>query len=251
MQRQDEKSRGEGKRMEKKYIPMNKEEAQFLQDYDPSAFSPIAITVDAVVLGITKSSVENYRKCDKQSLKILLVKRDEYPYKGQYSLPGGFVLSDETLEETLGRTLKSKTGLTEVYSEQLYTFGEVTRDPRMRIVSCAYISLLDMKKAKIKDAMWYELDKIDQLQLAFDQKKIIKEAVKRLKGKIHYTDIVFEMMPEEFTISELQEVYEIVLGEKLIPAAFRRTIAEKIEETGKMTSCKGHRPSKIYRYKKI
>jgi len=230
--------------------PITEEERKFLAAYDPKEFAPIALTVDAVVFGITKNSSDNYRKLDKQSLKILLVKREEYPYKGYYSLPGGFVLSDETLEDTLNRTLESKTGLTSVYSEQFYTFGEVARDPRMRIISCAYISLLDTRKAKVKDAKWFEMSEISNLSLAFDHEKIISEAINRLRGKIHYTDIVFNMMPDEFTISELQEVYEMVLGEKLISAAFRRTIADKIEETGKMTSNVGHRPSKIYHYKK-
>ncbi|MDE5931427.1 MAG: ADP-ribose pyrophosphatase, partial [Lachnospiraceae bacterium] len=93
------------------------------------------------------------------------------------------------------------------------------------------------------------IEDIQGMKLAFDHNMIIEEALKRLRGKINYTDIVFHMMPQEFTISELQEVYEIILGKKLLAAAFRRTIAEKLEDTGKMTSNAGHRPSRIYRYR--
>lgn len=156
-----------------KYKPCCKEEQDFLREYNPSQFSSIAVTVDAVIFGIEKDNVDNYRKLDEQSIKVLLVKRDDYPYKDCYSLPGGFVLEGETLEDSLRRTLKNKTGLTNVYSEQLYTFGEVDRDPRMRVISCAYISLLDTQKAKIKNAIWMNLDCIKELQMAFDHGNII------------------------------------------------------------------------------
>lgn len=231
------------------YKPCCKEEEEYLRNYNPSQFPAIAVTVDAVIFGVSKDSTDNYRKLDKQSIKVLLVKRKDYPYKGCYSLPGGFVLEGETFEESLQRTLKNKTGLKDAYSEQLYTIDGVNRDPRMRVISCSYISLLDTKKAKIKDAVWVELKDVQNLSMAFDHHCIITEAINRLRGKIHYTDIVFHMMPEEFTISELQCVYEMILGEKLLAAAFRRTIADKLEDTGKMTGNAGHRPSRIFRYK--
>lgn len=233
-----------------KYKPCCKEEREFLSAYNPDQFPPIAVTVDAVIFGIEKDSSDNYRKLDEQSVKVLLVRRNDYPYKGCYSLPGGFVLKGETLEASLQRTLKNKTGLTDVYSEQLYTFGDVDRDPRMRVISCAYISLLNIQKAKIKDAAWVDIDTIKDIPMAFDHINIIEEALRRLRGKINYTDIVFHMMPEEFTISELQQVYEKLLGEKLLAPAFRRTISDKLEDTGKMTGNAGHRPSRLFRYKK-
>ena len=233
-----------------KYKPCNKEEQEFLQAYNPNEFPQVAVTVDAVIFGVEKDNAENYRKLDEQSIKVLLVKRDDYPYKDCYSLPGGFVLPGETFEDSLHRTLKKKTGLTNIYSEQLYTFGEVDRDPRMRVISCAYISLLDTKKAKIKDATWVDINQIKELKMAFDHQKIIEEAIRRLRGKINYTDIVFHMMPEEFTISQLQQVYEMILGEKLLAPAFRRTISDKLEDTGKMTGNAGHRPSRLFRYVK-
>ena len=226
-------------------------EKEFLNNYHPEKYACISITVDAIVFGVMKDTTDNYRKLDKQSLKILLVKRENYPYKDCYSLPGGFVGEKETFEDTLQRVLTSKTGLADIYSEQLYTFGSVERDPRMRIVSCAYISLVDINQAKIEGAEWFDIEDIREMELAFDHRMIIEEALKRLRGKINYTDIVFHMMPQEFTISELQEVYEIILGKKLLQAAFRRTISEKLEYTGKMTSNAGHRPSRIFRYKKV
>ncbi len=231
------------------YVPVNQEEKEFLESYDPKQFTPISVTVDAVIFGVSKLANENYRKLDKQSLKILLVKREEYPFKDCYALPGGFVLENETLTDSLNRTLFKKTGLKDVYSEQLYTFGDVDRDPRMRIISCAYISLLDTQKAKIKDAEWVDINEIDDLNMAFDHRLIINEALGRLRAKVNQSNIVFHMMPEEFTISELQEVYEIILGEKLLSPAFRRTIEKKIEDTGKMTANAGHRPSRIFRFK--
>lgn len=228
------------------YQENSKEEQQFLDCYNPDEYAHISVTVDAVVLGVMKNPSHNYRKLDNQSLKILLVKRDEYPYKDYYTLPGGFVLPEETLEDTLERTLEAKTGLKNIYSEQLYTFGGINRDPRMRIISCAYISLIDAGKAKINGAEWFDIEEVKKITLAFDHNLVIEEAIKRMKGKINYTDIIFNMLPTEFTISQLQEVYEIILGEKLLAAAFRRTIADKIVDTGKMTNNAGHRPSRIY-----
>lgn len=223
-------------------------EQLFLDNYDPKAFAPMAVTVDVVVFGIRKRTSRNYRKLDKQDLNILLIKRDDYPYKDCYSLPGGFVKQDETIDQAATRVLKAKTGLNNIYCEQLYTFGDVDRDPRMRIISCSYIALIDANTAKINDAEWFAIDEIPSLLMAFDHNNITCEALKRLRGKINYTDIVFHMMPKRFTISELQEVYEIILGEKLIPAAFRRFISDKIQETDEFTKNAGHRPSRIYEY---
>lgn len=225
-------------------------EREYLNQYRPEKYASISITVDAIVVGVAKDSTDNYRKLDRQSLKVLLVKREHYPYKDCYSLPGGFVGEKETFEDTLKRVLSDKTGLTDIYSEQLYTFGSVDRDPRMRIVSCAYISLVDISRTNITGAQWFALEDIARMELAFDHNQIVDEALKRLRGKINYTDIVFHMMPVEFTISQLQEVYELILGKKLLAAAFRRTISEKLEDTGRMTSNAGHRPSRIFRYKK-
>lgn len=223
------------------------EEQKFLDNYDPSAFPPIAVAVDTVVFGISKSIPDNYRKLSRQRLNILLVKRNDYPFKDNLALPGGFVRPEETIDETATRVLKTKTGLDDIYCEQLYTFGDINRDPRMRVISCAYIALVDAEKTHIKDAEWIGTNTIKNAELAFDHAAIIGEALKRLRGKIDYSDIVFHMMPEKFTISQLQEIYETILGKKLLPAAFRRTIADKITPTEEFTQNEGHRPSRLFR----
>ncbi|MCQ2534199.1 MAG: NUDIX hydrolase [Clostridia bacterium] len=231
-----------------KYVPSCEEEKKFLEEYNPSDYPSISVTVDAVIFGTAMTPSPNYRKSNELQLKVLLVKRTEYPYKDKLALPGGFVLLNETLEDSLKRTIVNKTGLSEVYSEQLYTFGNIDRDPRMRVVSSAYMSLIDAEKAVVKDAEWYDIDDLENLDLAFDHIDIIKEALKRLRNRVNYSDIVFHMMPEEFTIGDLQKVYELILGETLLAPAFRRTIADKIVDTGKMTGNQGHRPSRIFRY---
>ena len=230
---------------------MNFEERKFLNGYDPADYPSIAVAADAVVFGISKSKAENYRKTGKQSLNVLLVRRREHPFKDMLALPGGFVRQSETIDETAERVLREKTGLKEIYFEQLYTFGGIDRDPRMRVISCAHIALIDAEKARLGDgAEWVSLGEIKSSELAFDHAAIITEALERLRGKIEYTDIVFHMMPEKFTISELQEIYETVLEKKLLPAAFRRTIAEKITETEEFTQNAGHRPSRLYTWNK-
>lgn len=223
-------------------------EQKFLDEYDPSAFPPIAVAVDAVVFGISRSASDNYRKLGKQSLNILLIRRNEYPFKNKLSLPGGFVLPNETIDETAKRVLKAKTGLDEIFCEQLYTFGDINRDPRMRVISCAYIALVDAEKTRINNVEWVPMNVIKNEDLAFDHAAIITEALKRLRGKINYTDIVFHMMPETFTISQLQEIYQTVLEKELLPAAFRRTIAHKITQTEEFTHSAGHRPSRLYKW---
>lgn len=223
------------------------DEQRFLNEYDPSKYPPIAVAVDAVVFGISKGTSSNYRKPGRQSLNVLLIKRRGHPFKDKLSLPGGFVLPNETIDETAYRVLRAKTGLENIYCEQLYTFGAIDRDPRMRVISCAYIALIDAEKAQIKDAEWVSVEKAQSGDMSFDHASIIAEALNRLRGKINYTDIVFHMMPEKFTIGELQEIYETVLGKKLLPAAFRRTIADKLTQTDEFTQNEGHRPSRLYR----
>lgn len=232
------------------YKPINEKEREFLEAYDANKYPSMAVTVDSVIFGITKEEPDDYRKLAKQSLKVLLIKRNEYPYMDFYSLPGGFVGKNETMEDTLKRTLVNKTGLDDIYSEQLYTFSDIDRDPRMRVISCAYISLVDIDKITIFDGEWFDVENISKLDLAFDHNKIINDALYRIRGKINYTDIVFHLMPKEFTLTQLQEVYEIILGKKLLAAAFRRTINDKVLDTGKMTDNVGHRPSRIFIKKK-
>jgi len=219
----------------------------------------------------SRIQTQNYRKLDEQKLTVLLVKRNEHPYLGRWSLPGGFVGSQETLDQAAQRVLHDKTGLDNVYIEQLYTFGHPGRDPRMRIISVAYLALIDRSQyrlmnvdtQKITDLSWCEIDfpKNDPLrlrigdeelpsQIAFDHATLIREGLLRLRNKIDYTDIVFNLMPEQFTITHLQQIFEIIGGEKLLAPVFRRKIACKITPTGEYTQERGHRPSQLYVYRR-
>lgn len=267
-------------------------ESQFIKQYDPAAHERFSLSVDTVIFSVdSANTTSNYRKLDEQKLTVLLVKRVEHPYLGCWSLPGGFVRIQETLDKAAARVLKSKTGLDDLYIEQLFTFGDPDRDPRMRIVSCAYLALIDraefkpqQENAPISATEWFEIEFTETAlrlscseesfdmpiektteqrgkivleryriagdsSFAFDHAGIILEGLLRLRGKIGYTDIVFNMMPERFSIADLQQIYEIVLGKKLLPPAFRRTIAPKIVGTGEYTKDKGHRPSQLFTYR--
>ncbi len=265
-------------------------EEEFLKDYDPNEFERLSITADILIFSISDGLKENYRRLNKKHFSVLLVKRDEYPFKDKWCLPGGFVHMDETIEEAAVRILKNETNLSDIYIEQLYTFSDVKRDPRMRIVSTSYMSLIDknLLNDKLSDnARWFnisineddnlfkvELDNQEEKiyfevekvlrekttdrysyyirkndKLAFDHPLVIVSGISRLKNKITYTDIVFNMMPEYFTLGELQQVYEVILGKKLLDPAFRRMIANKVERTDKLKKGEGHRPSVLYKYK--
>ena len=267
-------------------------EGEFLAQYDPSRYGQLSVSVDTVVFGVDcRLSTENFRKLDEQKLTVLLIKRDTHPFLGCWSLPGGFVGPSEPLDDTARRVLRSKTGLDEVYLEQIYTFGAPKRDPRMRIISCAYLALIDRSKHTLSDVenglqnAWFEIEfgsgaeavilksgedsfeipiitrtvrngrietpshkVVNGSALAFDHATIILEALLRLRGKIEYTDIVFNLMPDHFTISDLQQIYEIILGRALITPQFRREIAPKLKGTDKYVRNKGHRPSQLFGY---
>ena len=274
--------------MEKIY---NSEE-EFLKDYNPDAFEKLSMTADILIFSISSEEESNYRKTDKKKMSILLVKRDNYPFKDKWCLPGGFVDINENLDDAPRRILKNETNVDNIYLEQLYTFGNVNRDPRMRIVSTSYMALIDKNTLENKlsdNACWFDITLYEEKNnivdivldngtttisfsiekvlrekttdrysfniiknnlLAFDHPNVILSGIERLKNKIEYTDIVFNMMPELFTLGELQQVYEIILGKKLLDPAFRRIIANKVEKTNKMRTGGGHRPSYLFRYKR-
>lgn len=185
-------------------------------------------------------------------LKVLLFRRDHSPFKGMYALPGVAVREDESLDDAAKRAVYERTGLSEIYFEQLYTFGAVGRDPRSRTISVAYYALTNMERKEFsklsENAGLFSVEKIlsGEILLAFDHREMIECARERLKGKADYTDIAFEFVPQEFTLPQLQRVYEIILGEKLYKANFRKMIAPKVEDTGKMLTGAAHRPSKLY-----
>lgn len=218
-------------------------EKSFLDKYDGNQYEKMSVTVDLALFSIMDDEI-----------KVLLINRGEYPFKGYLSLPGAFVGINETLDDTVKRCLKQKAGLENIYFEQLYTWGDVNRDPRMRIVSVSYYALLSQEKVadmNIGSEHFYSVKKIIEgdKKLAFDHKKIIKYGRERIKNKTEYTDIAFELAPEDFTLPQLQRVYEILLDKPLYKANFRKKVVDRITETEKMTSGDCHRPSRIYNKK--
>lgn len=189
-------------------------------------------------------------------LKLVLAKRKQEPFSGMYALPGVSLGERETPEEAAARAVLERTGLTGIFLEQLYTFGAIDRDPRSRTVSIAYYALTNGEQfagqAMSEDAGLFSVDDIlsGKLPLAFDHYDIVKCGRERLRGKVNYSDIAFEFVPREFTLPQLQRVYEIILGEPLYKANFRKMIAPKVEETGNMLTGAAHRPSKLYRMRK-
>lgn len=161
-------------------------------------------------------------------LKVLLVKRKNPPFKGQWAFPGGFVEQDEDLMEAARRELKEETGVSGVFFEQLFTFGEVGRDPRGRVVTVAYVALMSSHALKPKaasDAMEVTLFPASAPpRLAFDHKKILEYALVRLRNKIDYTNVVWSLLPQKFTLREIQEVYESIWGKRVDKRNFRKKI---------------------------
>jgi 8-oxo-dGTP diphosphatase len=172
-----------------------------------------------------------------------------------WALPGGFVQMQESLEEAACREMEEETGVREAYLEQLYTYGDPERDPRGRVVSVAYFALIPadapVRKEGGSDARTAEWHRIDDIpQLAFDHEQIVSYALRRLRYKLEYSAVGFELLPEQFTLSELQTTYEIILGEKLDKRNFRRRILDAgvIEATPHKRTGEG-RPARLYRYR--
>lgn len=204
-----------------------------------------AVTVDIILFTFRDNA-----------LQVLLIQRTNEPYKDRWALPGGFIDMDEDLDDAATRELAEETNVTDVYLEQLYTFGEPGRDPRTRVVTVAYFALLSADQASrldvrggddTRDARWWSI--YDLPELAFDHGRILQYALQRLRWKLEWTALGFLLLPEEFTLSELQRVYETVLDEQLDKRNFRRKIlaTEVLEETGNMREG-DHRPAKLYRF---
>lgn len=200
-----------------------------------------AVTTDIVIFTIRQDE-----------LKILLIKRALPPHRNQWALPGGFIKLEESLEEGAKRELQEETGVTGVYLEQLYTFGRPNRDPRERVITVAYYALIPSDELEPKAASdaenvsWFGLKELPDL--AFDHGRILKMAHERLVAKLDYSTIAFQLMPTQFTLSELQQVYEVILREQIDKRNFRKRILSLnlIKETGKERKAGAHRPAKLY-----
>ncbi|PJG46279.1 NUDIX hydrolase [Sphingobium sp. LB126] len=225
-------------------------DAAFLKEYDPTAYDRPSITVDLVLLGMHRGR-----------LSALLVRRDQAPQAGYWALPGGFVAMDESLDAAAARLLHDKAGLDEAHLEQLYTFGAVDRDPRMRVITIAYLALLREDRiaaaagggrvtvaALEGEAAEAVSEDGKPLPLAFDHQHILALARDRLRGKIDYSDIAFALLPDRFTLRALQDVHEAVLGTTLNKPAFRRRMLDRgrLVATGMREEDASHRPAELF-----
>lgn len=202
-----------------------------------------AVTVDCVVFAL-----------DEEDLKVMLIQRNIPPFEGKWALPGGFVRMTETLEEAALRELREETGLRQVYLEQLYTFGDTDRDPRGRVITVAYYALVNLAGHTVsattdaRAAAWFSVD--DLPELAFDHETIFTAGLSRLRGKVRYEPIGFELLPRKFTLSQIQKLYETVLGTPLDKRNFRK----KILGTGLLIGLEeieqdvAHRAAQLYRF---
>jgi 8-oxo-dGTP diphosphatase len=236
------------------------DEQSFLEAYDPETFPRPSVAVDVAVVTVVRDR-----------LRVLLYRRPDHPAKGRWSLPGGFVRMDESLDRAAERVLDLKAGLRGVFLEQLYTFGEPGRDPRTRVISVAYYALVDHARiaAALDRAPGASLatlsvpwqgesggpaeatdDSGRDLPLAFDHAEILGMVVKRLRGKLDYVPIGFQLLPRRFTLRTLQNIHETVLGQRLNKDSFRRRMlaSGQLAGTGEREAAVGHRPAELYRF---
>ncbi len=203
-----------------------------------------AVTVDVLLFTIRG-----------EKLQLALIKRGIEPHKGSWALPGGFVRMDEELEEAARREIEEEIGVRDVFLEQLYTFGAPDRDPRTRVITIVYFALVPGEHLTLRadtdasDASWFAVG--DLPKLAFDHEQIVAVALERLKGKIEYSNIAYGLLPARFRLSELQRVYEIILGRALDKRNFRkRVLALGLVEATEKYSSGAHRPAQLFRWKK-
>lgn len=202
-----------------------------------------ALTVDCVVFGY-----------DSEELKVLLIQRGLEPFAGKWALPGGFVHLDETLDDAARRELCEETNVSDLYLEQLYTFGAVARDPRERVVSVAYYALVDLFQHKLnaatdaRDTAWFAVD--DTPPLSFDHEQILAMAHQRLRGKVRYQPIGFELLPGRFTLTQLQQLYETILGAPQDKRNFRKKILgmDLLIELDEVEQDVAHRAARLYQF---
>jgi 8-oxo-dGTP diphosphatase len=285
--------------------PFIDKEDEFLRNYDVNDFKRPSVTNDIIIFTTDDKEEGNLRKVPKKGVQVILVKRNDYPYKDKWALPGGFVDINESLEEGAKRKLKEKTGIDNVYTEQLYTFGDVHRDKRTRVISVGNMALVEKSSIRfqeedsLKKSEWFWIDKtlistkkLEQYienrhllslksndgnivmnyevteeigrdifrrkestyklldnsteELAFDHFKILDYGIDRLRNKVEYTPIAFNLLPRVFTVKELQNVYEAIMGREILN--FRRKMGEMIIETEEKIEGKPFRPAKVFKF---
>lgn len=238
----------------------SREELQFLSDYEVEDYERPSVAIDVVLL----TQVDG-------AIRVLVVRRVNHPHKDTWALPGVFVSPDESLDAAAARVVRDKVGGGDIYLEQLYTFGSIGRDPRTRVISVSYYAL----------ASWDRVERVaqsDELALAhidvpwqgeqggpvklsvagsgvavgFDHEDIIGMAIKRIRGKLDYTPIGYQLLPSTFTLLQLQQVHETIAGHELNKDSFRRRMlaSNELEATGEREDDVGHRPAALYRFTK-
>ncbi|MDE6241958.1 MAG: nicotinate (nicotinamide) nucleotide adenylyltransferase [Anaeroplasmataceae bacterium] len=261
---------------------------EFLKNYNSDDYEKMSITTDITLFSISDIETQNYRKKNGKSFSILLVERESAPFMNRYCIPGGFLSLDEKLLDSAKRILFTEANIDDVYLNQFHTFSDIDRDIRGRVLSVSFLGLIDKTKivgdlkakasffdltlSQNQDIVTIEFKnafkefsckvkrtidsygiisyrEIENEYLAFDHLKVIATALEYLKTQIQTHDIVYHMLPKEFTLKELQLVYESILGKKLIDSVFRRTIKDKVSPTDKFKNDGGHRPSRLYSYK--
>jgi 8-oxo-dGTP diphosphatase len=204
-----------------------------------------SVTVDCAVFGL-----------DDAALKLMLIRRGEEPFAGDWALPGGFVHMDEDLDAAARRELVEETGVDKLYLEQLYTFGAPDRDPRGRVITVAYFALVNLidhpltAASDAAEAGWYPVSELPPL--AFDHEAITAVALERLRSKVRYAPVGFELLPERFTLTQLQTLYETVLEQRLDKRNFRKKVLSLglLEPTGEHETGVAHRAAQLYRFDK-
>ena len=204
-----------------------------------------AVAVDCVIFGLDLET---------KDLKVMLIERDLEPYAGMWAIPGGFVRRGESLEQAAARELEEETGIRNVFLEQLYTFGDPGRDPRGWVISVAYYALVSPEGHRVvartdaRQAAWFTVKRLPRL--AFDHARIVQAALERLRGKLSYAPVGFELLPRKFTVRQLQNLYEIVIGRKLDNRNFRKKIfgMDLLRELDEMQHGVPHRAARLYSF---
>ena len=202
-----------------------------------------AIAVDVVLFTIQDGT-----------LKVLLVKRQRAPYQGSWALPGGLVGDDESVDAAALRELQEETNIGNIYLEQLYTFGDLVRDPRGRVITVAYYALVNWQQFQLKvhhrvsEANWFAVKRLPEL--AFDHKRIVDYALERLRNKMNYTTVSFQLLPQKFTLTELQRAYEVILSKRLDKRNFRRKMLQLgiLKPTREFQLSGRQRPARLYTF---
>lgn len=229
-------------------------ESEFLKSYAAEAFDRPSVAVDVALLTVEDGN-----------LSALVLRRNEHPHQGQWQLPGGFVRLNESLDDAAIRVLRDKSGIENVFTEQLYTFGQVDRDPRTRVISVAYYALVEFDRIPtLRDSIRLARIRVpwegevggpvtlaagQDLEVAFDHDQIVGMVVKRLRGKLNYAPVGYQLLPAEFTLLDLQRIHETILGRPLNKDSFRRRMlaSSELKPTGRRQTGVGHRPALLYR----